>query len=59
MKLFLRQMRRSFVAAWPFLTGLSFVFCITLSIFPYVTTDTNLEVFDFIKDEKLRYAWTL
>ena len=52
-------MRRSFVAAWTFLTALSFVFCITLSIYPYVTTDTNLELFSFIENKNLRYAWTL
>jgi hypothetical protein len=59
MKIFLRQMRRSFFAAWPFLTGLSFVFCVTLSIYPYITTDTKLELFSFIENKSLRYAWTL
>lgn len=59
MKVFLRQMRRSFAAAWPFLMGLTFVFCVTLSIFPYVTTDTKIEFLNFIDNEDLRYAWTL
>jgi H+/Cl- antiporter ClcA len=52
-------MRRSFTVAWPFLMALSFVFCITISIFPYVTTDTNLEFLNFIDNNDLRYAWTL
>lgn len=56
---FLMMMKSSFFLAWQFLTALAFVFFITFVIFPALITDTKLEFLQGIKNDDLRFSWTM
>lgn len=52
-------MRSAFIVAWQFLVSLSFVFFITFTIFPAVTTDFPLHFLGSMENAQQRISWTM
>jgi hypothetical protein len=54
---FFIMMRNAFVLAWKFLVALTFIFTISLMVFPGDSIDTNIQFLSWIEPVELRTSW--